>query len=76
MACVPCVKCEHKLGSSNSCFQWVCDLSVLYLSLSLLTILQSERKLNLGLTGRVFFISLDSTPLDLYLLANDFLNPK
>lgn len=47
-----------------------------YIFLSLLTILQSERKLNPGLTGRVFFISLDSAPPDLYLLANDFLNPK
>lgn len=47
-----------------------------FIFLSLLTILQSERKLNPGLTGRVFFISLDSAPFDLYLLANDFLNPK
>lgn len=47
-----------------------------YIFLSLLTILQPERKLNPGLTGRVFFISLDSTPFDHYLLANDFLNPK
>lgn len=52
---------------------WVYDLSVLYLSL--LAILQSGRKLNPGLTGRVFFISPDSAPFDLYLLANDFLNP-
>lgn len=44
--------------------------------LSLLAVLQSERKLNPGLTGRVFFISLDRAPFDLYLLANDFLNPK